>query len=126
MKAGSRFWNNHGHGQIEILEIASSGRVHYRWISGRWATRSRTLTATRGYIEANFRRSQADAPPLTFTYKNHRGEVATRRVQPGFIYFGTTDWHPTPCWLMRVHDLDKGAPRDFDLREIRFDEAPRA
>lgn len=56
--------------------------------------------------------------PLTFTYRNYRGEIALRRVQPLAIRFGSTEWHPEPQWLLRAFDLDKGEEREFAMRDI--------
>lgn len=56
--------------------------------------------------------------PLTFTYRNYRGEVSTRRVLPIKIYFGPTQWHPIPQYLLRALDLDKEAVRDFAWADI--------
>lgn len=65
----------------------------------------------------------SQATPITFTYKNYRGEVATRTTVPKAIWFGTTEWHPEPGWLMTAYDLEKAADRDFALADCSF--APR-
>lgn len=57
-------------------------------------------------------------PPLVFTYTNHRGVTAVRRVTPTSVYYGTTEHHPEPCWLLRAFDHDKQSVRDFDLRRV--------
>lgn len=62
--------------------------------------------------------SSNDAEPLIFTYRNWRGEVATRRAIPQHVYFGATEWHPEPQWLMRAFDVDKGEVRDFAMRDM--------
>ena len=63
-----------------------------------------------------------DAEVVQILYRNYRGETAMRTVRPSRIWFGTTDWHPEPQWLMEAVDLDKGAERSFALRDIlRFD-----
>lgn len=57
-------------------------------------------------------------------YKNHRGEVAERRIRPERIWFGETEWHPEPQWLMEAFDFDRMATRSFALRDVvRFDAA---
>lgn len=58
--------------------------------------------------------------PITFTYTNWRGETAQRTVVPKRIWFGSTDWHPEPGWLMTAHDLEKAADRDFALADCAF------
>lgn len=59
-----------------------------------------------------------DAEPLIFTYRNWRGETAQRRAIPQHVYFGATEWHPEPQWLMRAFDVDKGEVRDFAMRDM--------
>lgn len=59
-------------------------------------------------------------PPLTFRYTNYRGEVGVRHVQSPHFYWGATDWHPEPGWLMRAWDLDKQAWRDFAVADMVF------
>lgn len=50
---------------------------------------------------------------ITIDYTNHRGERATRRIVPVYLWWGFTDWHPTEGWLLHAFDLDKQAYRDF-------------
>lgn len=61
--------------------------------------------------------------PITFTYTNWRGETAQRTAVPKRIWFGSTDWHPEPGWLMTAHDLEKAADRDFALADCAFADA---
>lgn len=51
-------------------------------------------------------------------YTNHRGERAFRTVRPIDFYFGWTEWHPKPQWLMKAHDLEKDAYREFAMDQI--------
>lgn len=51
-------------------------------------------------------------------YTNHRGERRVRLVLPLSVYFGTTTWHPEPCWLLRAVDVEKGEGRDFALARV--------
>jgi predicted DNA-binding transcriptional regulator YafY len=37
--------------------------------------------------------SDASNLAVRFRYKNHRGEVSERHVEPVEIYFGWTSWH---------------------------------
>lgn len=60
----------------------------------------------------------SNEPPLVFTYRNFRGEVAERRVRPISVVFGKNDWHPVPQWLLVAHDLDKDAVRNFAMRDM--------
>ena len=56
--------------------------------------------------------------PLTFMYRNHRGEVGLRRVRPDSVRWGATEWHPEECWLLRAWDFDKGDHRDFRMADM--------
>jgi len=65
--------------------------------------------------------SKAEVPEgdaATIHYRNHRGELATRRILPQRMWFGSTKWHPEPQWLLDAHDLDKGVLRSFALRDM--------
>lgn len=55
---------------------------------------------------------------VRIVYKNYRGEVAVRRIRPLAIWFGATEWHPEPQWLLSATDLDKGENRDFAIKDI--------
>jgi len=54
------------------------------------------------------------------TCKNWRGEVAQRRVIIRSFRFGTSDWHKTPCWLMKAFDVEKQEEREFALLNCNF------
>lgn len=58
--------------------------------------------------------------PITFVYKNHRGETAQRTVVPKAIWFGSTQWHPKKKWFLSALDTEKSAHRDFALADIDF------
>lgn len=62
----------------------------------------------------------AGGTPITMTYRNYRGQVDQRTVVPTRIWFGSTDWHPEPGWLMSAYDLAKAAHRDFALADCQF------
>lgn len=51
-------------------------------------------------------------------YTNYRGERAKRLIRPQQIWFGATEWHPKPQWLLTAHDLEKDAIRDFAMDQI--------
>lgn len=58
---------------------------------------------------------------LRFLYKNYRGEIGLREVAvPIVARFGSTEWHPEPQWLVHAIDVEKGLPREFALRDMRF------
>lgn len=56
---------------------------------------------------------------VTFTYTNHRGETAQRRIVPGDLYFGSTEFHPERQWLLKAFDMDKLTIRDFAMKDIK-------
>ena len=51
-------------------------------------------------------------------YKNWEGEVAIRHVVPIELWYGSTEWHKDPQWLLKVHDLDKDSERDYAMKDI--------
>lgn len=57
---------------------------------------------------------------LTFGYTNWRGEYAVRQAVPLGIEWGSTDWHPEEGWLLKAWDAEKGAMRQFALRDCDF------
>lgn len=63
-------------------------------------------------------------PKLTADYTNWRGEKSTRFFEPIRVWFGSTDWHPEPCLLLKAFDIEKGGERDFKL--VDFDMATMA
>lgn len=52
---------------------------------------------------------------LKITYTNYKGHTAERRITPSLVWFGATEWHPEPQWLLRAYDHDRQADRDFAL-----------
>lgn len=68
--------------------------------------------------------AMAGAPSVEVWYVNYRGEPARRQITPLYPWFGATEWHPTPQWLLAVWDHEKAARRDFALTDIGF--APKA
>lgn len=57
-------------------------------------------------------------PSVVLTYTNYRGETAERRIIPFEVWFGSTEWHPEPQWLLRAYDCEKKAERDFALKDF--------
>lgn len=57
--------------------------------------------------------------PVAILYTNHRGETAVRRIVPRDWWFGSTEWHPEPGWLLTADEPDTGKRRDFALSGIR-------
>jgi hypothetical protein len=56
--------------------------------------------------------------PLIITYTNHRGVTAKRIITPITCWYGSTEWHPEPQWLLRAYDEQKQALRDFALKDV--------
>jgi predicted DNA-binding transcriptional regulator YafY len=57
---------------------------------------------------------------VTILYTNYRGETAHRKIIPtGKIWFGSTEWHPEKQWLLDAHDVEKGALRNFAMKDIK-------
>lgn len=55
---------------------------------------------------------------LGFHYTNYKGETAYRKVRAMSVFFGTTQWHPEPQWMMQAIDLDKGEYREFAMKDM--------
>lgn len=51
-------------------------------------------------------------------YTNWEGITADRKIQPLHIWFGATEYHKTPQFLLNAIDLDKDAERDFAMNDI--------
>lgn len=54
----------------------------------------------------------------TINYTNCEGITADRKIQPLHIWFGTTEYHKTPQFLLNAIDLDKNVERDFAMNQI--------
>lgn len=61
--------------------------------------------------------------PVAIGYTNWRGEYGVRNICPIKVWFGSTDWHPEPQWLLTAIDMDKNAERDFAIKDIGRNEA---
>lgn len=55
---------------------------------------------------------------LVVRYTNYRGETAVRRLRPIMFWFGATEWHPKPQWLLKAVDSDRGVTRDFAVADM--------
>jgi predicted DNA-binding transcriptional regulator YafY len=62
--------------------------------------------------------SDVTGDAVKILYRNYRGETAVRQIVPFSIWFGSTEWHPEPQWLLEALDLDKKAKRSFALKDI--------
>jgi predicted DNA-binding transcriptional regulator YafY len=61
---------------------------------------------------------ESRARVVTIEYTNHRGDRLTRRIIPERVWFGATDWHPEPQWLLDAYDFDRRVDRSFAMRDI--------
>jgi len=55
---------------------------------------------------------------LRVVYRNYRGEVSTRTIEPKRLWLGSTEWHPEVQLLLDAHDCDKSADRTFAVRDF--------
>jgi predicted DNA-binding transcriptional regulator YafY len=69
--------------------------------------------------QAKLAQALDDSTVVQFAYMNWKDEVAVRTVRPLEMYFGTHEKHPTPRWILRAFDLDKGAERHFAMERVR-------
>lgn len=64
-------------------------------------------------------RMLAQPDPVTIIYRNHRGEVGPRHINPEQVFFAQSDWHgDEQQWLLGAYDLDKCAYRTFAMRDV--------
>lgn len=58
-------------------------------------------------------------------YTNWEGATAPREIAPFGLWFGATQWHPVPQWMLRAVDVASGRVKDFAMADIRAWGAPR-
>jgi predicted DNA-binding transcriptional regulator YafY len=58
--------------------------------------------------------------PIEFGYTNWRGVTSVREAIPIRVWYGSTEWHPEPQWLLTAYDVEKQADRDFALTDCNF------
>ena len=51
-------------------------------------------------------------------YKNYKGIISWRHIEPCGISFGANQWHEEIQWIMSAIDLDKQEPREFAMKHI--------
>lgn len=51
-------------------------------------------------------------------YKNWKGEISIRNIYPDEVWYGSTEYHKEPQFLLSAWDIDKQAFRDFALIDI--------
>jgi len=53
-------------------------------------------------------------------YVNWRGQTRGRRILPhNQIRYGTTEFHPEPCWLFLATDLTDGKLKEFAMEGVK-------
>lgn len=59
-------------------------------------------------------------PEILIDYTNHAGMRQVRTILPdnNGLFFGITEWHPDPQWLLSARDIGKDAPRTFAMKDI--------
>lgn len=92
----------------------SRGRDWWLWRG----TPGNNVIAYRLSFPADAPVGETEGPPLTFTYRNYRGEVAERTAIPKRLWWGSTEWHPEPQWFVTAFDLEKQAARDFAWKDM--------
>lgn len=55
---------------------------------------------------------------IRFMYTNYKGVTALRIVRPITLFWGSSEWHPKPGWLLRAWDSSRAAERTFALKLI--------
>lgn len=54
-------------------------------------------------------------------YTNYRGETRNRKIDPLFMWFGTSEHHEGNQWFLHAEDVDRSVIRDFALKDCVFD-----
>ncbi len=57
---------------------------------------------------------------IRLDYRNYRGLRTYRVISPVGVWFGFTEWHPQPQWLLHAYDWGKEDFRDFALSDCNF------
>lgn len=55
---------------------------------------------------------------VSFTYTNHRGETAVRKVKPISWRYGTSEYYPIPVLLLEGICQDRKETREFAVSNI--------
>lgn len=55
---------------------------------------------------------------IDIDYTNWRGVRATRSILPLHIYFGSTEYHTEPQWILKAVDVAKNEERHFAMKDI--------
>jgi hypothetical protein len=55
---------------------------------------------------------------IEFDYVNWKGNKGHRRAEIDEFYYGSTEYHPKPQWLLSAFDLDKKEYRIFAMKDM--------
>lgn len=55
---------------------------------------------------------------LRFFYQNWRGQTGYRTVKDPKFWYGSTEFHKHPQWMIKAYDVEKDAIRDFAVCDI--------
>jgi predicted DNA-binding transcriptional regulator YafY len=53
--------------------------------------------------------------PLHIAYMNWKGVIRERIIVPIKMWYGKTDWHPVPQYLLEALDVEDGKVKDFAM-----------
>lgn len=56
--------------------------------------------------------------PNKVMYTNWKGRTSERLITPIYMYWGETEYHPEPQWLLEAIDVNKGEIRHFALKDM--------
>ena len=65
-------------------------------------------------------------PAVILDYTNYKGVRRPRRVRVVRLYYGSTDYHPLPGYLLEAVDTESGQTRTFSMNHVHgwTDETP--
>ncbi|WP_234895022.1 hypothetical protein [Agrobacterium vitis] len=101
--------NMHEAGEVELARI---------WTKVEKIRTKQAAKPTGSALPIAVAKMPAQDVPVTLTYTNYRGETSERTILPKNIWFGSTEWHPEPQWLLTAFDLGKQTVRDFALKDF--------
>lgn len=52
-------------------------------------------------------------------YTNWKGQRSLRWIMPEKVFFGPTEFHRTPQWILSAFDVEKKAWRHFAMADIK-------
>ena len=58
--------------------------------------------------------------PNKIIYTNWKGEKRERVIEPRHIYFGSTEYHKEPQFLIEALDVEKNEVRHFALKDMEL------